>query len=155
MPQIPPPASTSAGDAAGGDTIFFVGTTAGVCGPIQPVEQMARWSTATACATGGCYHQRRGWRGSWSGRFLAALQDPDLLHDKQPHPPPPLLARKHPPMAVSSVILGGGGRRLYKVAVLRLSATQLYPVSTVLVSITGTGEVNLFIILFGFFVLIS
>ncbi|ONM25277.1 hypothetical protein ZEAMMB73_Zm00001d006861 [Zea mays] len=104
---------------------------------------------------GRCYHQRRGWRGSWSGRFLAALQDPDLLHDKQPHPPPPLLARKHPPMAVSSVILGGGHCRLYKVVVLRLSATQLYPVSTVLVSITGTGEVNLFIILFGFFVLIS
>ncbi|AQL03073.1 hypothetical protein ZEAMMB73_Zm00001d045730 [Zea mays] len=53
MPQIPPPASTSAGDAAGGDTIFFVGTTAGVCGPIRPVEHMARWSTAAVCATGG------------------------------------------------------------------------------------------------------
>jgi hypothetical protein len=59
-------------------------------------------------------------------------------------------------MTVSSVTLGCGGRRLYKVDIHRLLATQQYPVSAVLASITGTGEVNLFIILlFGFFVLVS
>jgi hypothetical protein len=44
---------------------------------------------------GHCYHQRRGWRGSWSGRFLAVLQDPDLLHDKPPPPPSSLSAPCH------------------------------------------------------------
>lgn len=36
--------------AAGADTIFFVGTTAGACGPIRLVEPRARWSTAAAVA---------------------------------------------------------------------------------------------------------
>ena len=47
------PAYTAALDAAGADTILFVGTTAGACGPIRPVEQRTRWSTAAASATGG------------------------------------------------------------------------------------------------------